>query len=91
VPTHSSEAFPTDNATLSEVEWQKLVEGVLENLKAVATLADDEAELTRIFREDRTVRDELAIIAAHNIYHFGRIVMLRQLLGIWSAGLGDTW
>jgi hypothetical protein len=91
LPKHSSEAFPTDNATLSEAEWQKLVDGVLENLKAAATLADNEAELARRFREGKMVRDELAIIAAHNAYHFGRMVMLRQLLGIWSSQLGDTW
>lgn len=91
LPAHSVESFPTDNATLSETAWRELVDEVLENLNAVAALADDEKELTRLFRPDKTVRDELAIIAAHNAYHFGRMVTLRQLLGIWSPELGDTW
>jgi hypothetical protein len=91
LPAHSSEAFPTDNATLDEATWQKLVEGVLETLNEVAALARDEVELARVFRSDKTVRDELAIIAAHNAYHLGRMVILRQLLNIWSSELGDTW
>jgi hypothetical protein len=39
-----------------------------------------------------TVREQLESLTAHNGYHLGRIVLLRQLLGIWPppAG-GDTW
>jgi hypothetical protein len=91
LPAHSVESFPTDNTTLSEPEWQKLVAQILETLKVVAALADDETELDRAFREGKTVRDELAIIAAHNAYHLGRMVTLRQLLGIWPTELGDSW
>lgn len=91
LPAHSAESFPTDYDSLSKIQWQTLVEQVLGNLRAAAALSEDETELTRTFRPDKTVRDELAIIAAHNAYHFGRMVMLRQLLGIWSAELGDTW
>jgi hypothetical protein len=34
----------------------------------------------------------LSSVAVHNAYHFGRIVQLRQMLGIWPppAG-GDLW
>lgn len=91
LPAHSAEAFPTDNATLNEATWQDLVDSVLETLNEVAALAQDETELAREFRAHKTVRDELAIIAAHNAYHLGRMVMLRQLLGIWASELGDTW
>lgn len=91
LPAHSAEAFPKDNDTLNETSWQTLLEGVREGLNAVVALAQDETELVRKFRPDRTVRDELTIIAAHNAYHFGRMVTLRQLLGIWSSELGDTW
>jgi hypothetical protein len=91
LPAHSKEGFPNDNTNLSETTWQKLINQVLEGLNAAASLAQDETELMRMFRPDRTVRDELTIIAAHNAYHFGRMVMLRQLLGIWSSELGDTW
>jgi DinB superfamily len=91
LPAHSAESFPGNNATLTETDWQKLLDGVLENLNAAAALAGDEKELMRLFRPEKTVRDELAVIAAHNAYHLGRMVTLRQLLGIWSSELGDTW
>jgi uncharacterized damage-inducible protein DinB len=39
-----------------------------------------------------TVREQLENLAAHNAYHFGRIVLLRQLLGAWPpASGGYTW
>jgi hypothetical protein len=39
-----------------------------------------------------TVREQLESLAAHNAYHFGRIVLLRQINGAWppTSG-GDSW
>ena len=91
LPAHSSEGFPTDNDVLTETSWQELLHHVWVGLEAAATLAQDETELLRVFHSDRTVRDELIVVAAHNAYHFGRMVTLRQLLGIWFPDLGDTW
>lgn len=88
---HSSEGFPTDNGVLSETSWQELLYHVRAGLDAAVALAQDETELLRAFRPNRSVRDELTVIATHNAYHFGRMVALRQILGIWSSELGDTW
>jgi len=39
-----------------------------------------------------TVREQLESLGAHNAYHFGRIVLLRQLKGLWPPPSGgDTW
>jgi len=39
-----------------------------------------------------TIREQLESLAAHNAYHFGRIVLLRQLAGAWPpASGGFTW
>lgn len=39
-----------------------------------------------------TRRDQLISIAAHNSYHLARIVLLRQLQGLWPpASGGFTW
>lgn len=39
-----------------------------------------------------TVREQLENLAAHNAYHFGRIVLLRQILGTWPPRSGGyTW
>jgi DinB superfamily len=91
LPAHSSLGFPSDDDVLSETSWHALFDHVRAGLDAVVALARDETELQRLFRPDRTVRDELTVIATHNAYHFGRMVMLRQILGIWSSDLGDSW
>ena len=39
-----------------------------------------------------TVREQLESFAAHNAYHLGRVVLLRQLMGIWPPPSGGlTW
>ena len=39
-----------------------------------------------------TVIEQLQNLAAHNAYHLGRIVLLRQLAGSWPpASGGDSW
>jgi uncharacterized damage-inducible protein DinB len=39
-----------------------------------------------------TVREQLESLAAHNAYHLGRIVLLRQMMGSWPPPSGGfTW
>ncbi|MGB0122183.1 MAG: hypothetical protein WBP63_02040, partial [Silvibacterium sp.] len=39
-----------------------------------------------------SIREQLESLAAHNAYHFGRIVLLRQLNGAWPPKSGGfTW
>jgi hypothetical protein len=39
-----------------------------------------------------SVREQLENLAAHNAYHLGRIVLLRQLHGAWPPVCGGfTW
>jgi hypothetical protein len=39
-----------------------------------------------------TVREQLESLAAHNAYHLGRIVLMRQLLNNWPPpDGGDSW
>jgi hypothetical protein len=89
-PKHNSESFPVKNE-LSEKEWHDLVIKVLKDLQTAADLTRDEALLNKDIGSGVSAREELVSLAAHNAYHFGRMVMLRQLLGIWSSKLGDTW
>jgi hypothetical protein len=56
-----------------------------------ASLAQNQSELNRAFDAERTVAGELTVVASHNAYHFGRMVTLRQVLGIWSSDLGESW
>jgi uncharacterized damage-inducible protein DinB len=40
----------------------------------------------------RTRSEAIALVAAHNSYHIGQIVLLRRMLGAWPPPTGgDTW
>ena len=99
-PVHASDGFPTpDNA--ARENWDQLRERFLRTNKEAAAAALDAGRLeievrcpsrpgmpTRVM----TVREQLESLGAHNAYHFGRIVLLRQLQGLWPPPSGgDTW
>jgi uncharacterized damage-inducible protein DinB len=97
-PIHASEGFPTD----ATEPWDDLCERFLAGTQNSAAIANDteRLELTvacptnpeRNRPTDMTVREQLESLAAHNAYHLGRIVLLRQLLSIWPPPEGgDTW
>ena len=96
-PEHAGQGFP---AAATE-PWAELKERFLRGLETVSDLAGDSARLEAPITclspqpdEDRVMpaRDQVEGIAAHNAYHLGRIVLLRQLLGAWPPPSGgDTW
>jgi hypothetical protein len=73
----------------------------LDSLKQVAAISDDEAGHDKQIRcpsrpgnpvRIMTVREQLESLAAHNAYHFGRIVLLRQLRQAWPPPSGGfSW
>jgi DinB superfamily len=91
IPEHSSGSFPVDNESLSENAWQALLQQVNEGLEMASSLTQNESELSRQFEPGSSVESELIIVGRHNAYHFGRMVALRQVLGIWSSDLGESW
>jgi uncharacterized damage-inducible protein DinB len=101
-PEHASEGFPTSTTERwRDLPWLELKERFLRGLKTAAELGGDPARLdapvtclSRAPGEERVMpaRDQIEGIAAHNAYHLGRIVLLRQLLGSWPPPSGgDTW
>lgn len=90
-PRHASEGWP-EKGPASEAEWQALVAEFLEGIKRAGDIAANPAHLDEAINERYTVRQPLESLVAHNAYHFGRIVFLRQLLGSWPPPSGgDTW
>ena len=96
-PAHAAEGFPT-----STVEnWESVRGRFLRGAEQVAQIAGDEKLLegpvlclSRDPARTRTmrVREQIEGIAAHNAYHLGRVVLLRQLFGSWPPPSGgDTW
>ena len=100
-PEHSAGGFPPDTSEGTSEPWEHLCERFLAGANNAAAIANDTERLEMIVHcptnperrpPDMTVRDQLESLAAHNAYHLGRVVLLRQLQGIWPPpGGGDTW
>jgi uncharacterized damage-inducible protein DinB len=99
-PEHASHGFPSQEDVDRE-SWQQLCQRFFHGNQQAGAAAGDTSRLgtpvrcpspggkpTRIM----TVREQLESLAAHNAYHFGRIVLLRQLSGSWPPKSGGlTW
>jgi uncharacterized damage-inducible protein DinB len=97
-PAHPSAGFPGEG----EVEtWDQLCQRFFRGNQQAADLAGDEKRLEQSVRcpsrpanpvRIMSVREQLESLAAHNAYHFGRIVLLRQLCGAWPPPSGGfSW
>lgn len=100
-PEHNSESFPTPEQTRGE-SWHDLCRRFMTGVEDAGALADcgDASKLDAEVlcpgagnpERRMTVREQLESFAAHNAYHFGRIVLLRQMLGRWPPPSGGlTW
>jgi uncharacterized damage-inducible protein DinB len=96
VPEHASSGFPPDTAE----PWDAVRDRFLAGAQNAAAIANDtdrleiEVACPTIGAPERTmtVREQLESLAAHNAYHLGRIVLLRQLLNLWPPPDGGfTW
>jgi uncharacterized damage-inducible protein DinB len=99
-PASNNDSFPTKSQAAAE-SWMQLCRRFLEGAEQAASVAGDPARLpvmvrcpSRPGKPERlmSVQDQLISLAAHNAYHFGRVVLLRQLLGIWPPPSGGfSW
>ena len=97
-PNRPSDGFPPKSSSES---WQQLRHRFLHGAEQAAAAAQDTSRLDHLVRcpsrpgaptRIMSVRDQLISLAAHNAYHLGRIVLLRQLLQAWPpASGGFTW
>ncbi len=93
-PKHLSPKFPEgywpDSESPSDDDaWQKSVTSLGADLQAMADLvADPSTDLyARIpHGSGQTILREALLIADHNAYHLGQLVLLRRLLGVWIEG-----
>ncbi len=90
-PKHVSPKFPEgywpdSEAPPDEGAWQKSVTSFGADLQAMADLvADPSTDLyARIpHGSGQTILREALLVADHNAYHLGQLVLLRRLLNIW--------
>jgi uncharacterized damage-inducible protein DinB len=79
--------WPKTEAPPSAASWNNSLRSFRADLKAMAKLvADKKTELfARIpHGSGQTILREALLVADHNSYHLGQIVVLRRLLGTWK-------
>ena len=88
-PKHVSPAFPEgywpeEDAPPNKNSWAKSVEAFRQNLQAMKKLVAKSNLLAPIpHGSGQTVLREALLVADHNAYHLGELVMLRRMLSIW--------
>lgn len=91
-PNHVSPDFPDGywpdvDAPPSSESWDTSVEAFRDDLEAMINLiADPNTDLyARIPHGDgQTILREALLVADHNAYHLGQLVLLRRCLGAWD-------
>jgi uncharacterized damage-inducible protein DinB len=81
------EYWPAQDAPPDPKAWDRSINAFCEDLKALCTLAEDEK--TDLFAKiphgnGQTILREILVVADHNSYHLGQLVLLRRLLGAWK-------
>ena len=99
-PATNGLSFPSQAQVASE-SWSQLLERFFATLNQAARHARAAEAFDKPVQcpspsglptRTMSVREQLESLAAHNAYHLGRIVMLRQLAGAWPPPSGgNTW
>ena len=99
-PTAAAAGFPTSDDEKKE-PWRHLLERFETGVREASAAARDSGRLELSIRcpsrpghptRVMTVREQLENLGAHNAYHLGRIVLLRQMLGAWPPKSGGySW
>ena len=89
---HESPKWPdgywpaADNLKPTEGEWRKSLADFRRDLKAMQDLVTDPR--TDLFEripwgDGQTILREALLVADHNAYHLGELIVIRRLLGAW--------
>lgn len=93
-PKHVSPPFPegywpAEDAPPGKSSWERSIHLFRADLAAIRTLVEDqESDLFTPFAhgDGQTLLGEAMLVADHNAYHIGQLVLLRRMLGAWGAG-----
>jgi hypothetical protein len=90
-PHHQSPEFPQgywprEQTPPNKTAWGKSVQAFRKDLQAMRDLVADEG--TDLFAkiphgDGQTILREALLVADHNAYHLGELILLRRLLGAW--------
>jgi hypothetical protein len=87
-PEWPSGYWPPAPAPPDAAAWRQSVQSFRKDLKAMQKLVADPA--TDLFApiphgDGQTILREALLVADHNAYHIGQLVLLRKLLGVWGG------
>jgi uncharacterized damage-inducible protein DinB len=71
-------------------EWTALVEEFLSGIERALEWTETPEKLNLEVNPGETMKDILHSLAVHNAYHMGKIVALRQMMGIWETVDSET-
>jgi hypothetical protein len=86
-PAWPKEYWPATPAPSTAAQWTKTVRSFRDDLAAMCALIENPSTdlFARIPRGDgQTILREALLIADHNAYHLGQLVLVRRLLGAWK-------
>lgn len=80
--------WPASAAPPDEKAWDKSVRAFRRDLKAMCALVSDPA--TDLYASiphgsGQSILREALLVADHNAYHLGQLILVRRLLGSWKA------
>src|SRR5581483_11521234 len=91
-PQHVSPDFPrgywpNSAAPPKDGAWSRSIQAFRSDLEAMCNLVADRA--TDLFAriphgEGQTILREALLVADHNAYHIGQMLLVRRLLGVWQ-------
>jgi|SRR5215471_3499753 len=80
--------WPESSEPASEATWKKSIAAFrhdLDEMKKLVAAADEQRLYVRIPHGDgQTLLREALLVADHNSYHLGQLVMVRKMLGVWK-------
>jgi len=86
-PKWPDDYWPRTAAPASDAEWEASVAGFLRDREALRDLARDPAiDLFGLVPngDGQTYLRELLLVADHNSYHVGQMILIRRALGTWD-------
>jgi hypothetical protein len=79
--------WPQSPAPPEEAAWERSVRAFRADLRTIVRLIEDpKSDLNAQFAwgNGQTLLREALLLADHNAYHLGQLVLLRRLLGAWA-------
>ena len=87
-PKWPDEYWPTETKPLSEAAWKKCVGAIKSDRKKFTGLIKNAGnDLYKPFKngDGQTLLKEALVLADHNSYHAGEIIIIRKILGAWKS------